>query len=79
MAQQLANPTSIHEDTGLVPGLAHWVKNSDPSLLWLWHKLAATVLNGPLAWEPPYAKGAEKINKCPSRSFRRGTVVNESD
>ena len=58
VAQWLANPTSIHEDTGLIPGLAHWVKNSDPSLLWLWHKLAATVLNGPLAWEPPYAEDA---------------------
>ena len=27
MAQQLVNPTSIHEDVGLIPGLTQWVKN----------------------------------------------------
>ena len=26
-------------------------------LLWLWRRLAATALIGPLAWEPPYASG----------------------
>ena len=29
----------------------------DPELLWLWRRSAATVPNGPLAWEPPYAEG----------------------
>ena len=31
--------------------------SSDLTLLWLWRRLAATVLIGPLAWESPYAMG----------------------
>ena len=29
----------------------------DLALLWLWCRLAAVALIGPLAWEPPYAVG----------------------
>ena len=33
-------------------------------LLWLWCRLAAVVMIGPLAWEPPYATDAAlKIKK----------------
>ena len=33
-------------------------RSSDPALLWLWCRLAAAALLGPLAWEPPCATGA---------------------
>ena len=38
---------------------------SHPVLLWLWCRLAVAALIQPLAWEPPYAKGAalEKTKK----------------
>ena len=28
VAQQLTNPTSIHDDAGSIPGLAPWVRES---------------------------------------------------
>ena len=56
VAQQVQNSTSIHEDSGLIPGLTQWVKipvllqgvayighrqGWDLVLLWLWRRLAA--------------------------------------
>ena len=35
-------------------------RGSDPALLWLLHRPAATAPIGPLAWELPYAMGVKK-------------------
>ena len=42
-------------------------RGSDPALLWLWHRLEATGLIRPLAWEPPYAAGAAQRNSKKSK------------
>ena len=55
MAQQIKNPSSIHEDVGLIPGLGQWVK--DLELRWLWYRPAAAVPKCLLTWGLPYAAG----------------------
>ena len=49
-------------------GLGHSC-DSDPTLLWLWHRLAAVALIPPLAWELPCVTGAalEKKKKKKKR------------
>ena len=54
-------PTRICEDTDSIPGLAQQVK--DPTLLWLWCRLAAVAPILALAWELPYAALKRKKKK----------------
>ena len=39
VAQQVKNPTLIHEDVGLIPGLAQWVKGSGIAVSFIQHRL----------------------------------------
>jgi len=43
---------------------------SDPALLWLWQRPAATAPIRPLAWEPPYAMGAA-LEKAKSQKNKK--------
>ena len=56
-------------------------RGSDPTFLWLWHRLEATAPIRPLVWEPPCAAGAaqemakrqkKKKKKIPIQSCQGG-------
>ena len=47
-------------------------RSSDPALLWLWLRPAATALIGPLVWEPPYAMGEAPP---PKKNHRMGVPI----
>ena len=76
MAQSVKNPTSNHEDTGFIPGLAQWIKGYSISmncgagcrrgfvlaLLWLYYRQAAATPIWPQAQEFLFATGVA-LNK----------------
>ena len=69
LAPAETNLTRNHKVAGSRPGLTQWVK--DLALLSLWHRPAATVLIGPLAWEPPYAAGAAVKGQKPKKKKKK--------
>ena len=79
----------------LLSGLTIWVavscgvgcrRGSDPMLLWLWCRPAATAPIQPIAWRPPYAAGAalekakrqkkKKEKKNPEKKTNKKRVAN---
>ena len=52
-------------------------RGSDPLLLWLWHRPAATAPIRPLGWESPYAAGAAQEMAKRLKKKRRSPCDNE--
>ena len=83
MAQRVVNPTSIHDDVGLIPGLTAvscGVGHRDsliPVLLCLWCRLAAEALIQPLVWEVPVAALKTKQNKTKKKKKKRQSFYEE--
>ena len=90
VVQQVKNMTSIHEDSGSIPGLAQYVrichcyKLRHRSQMQLMQCAMAVVQAGssapfwPLVWEPPYAMGAGlKIRKKKKRQLNAVTWTQE--
>jgi len=50
-------------------------RDSDPELLWVWRRPAATALIRSLVWEPPYAAGAAlEMAKRPKKK-KKGKIL----
>ena len=54
--RSLALPSGLGSGIAVSCGIGHR-PGLDPRLLCLWHRMVATALIRPLAWEPPYATG----------------------
>ena len=74
MAQQLMNPTSIHEDS--VQSLALLSGSRIQCCSELWCRMAATALTGPIAWEPPNASGVALKSKKQNKTKKHGSNLN---
>ena len=53
-------------------------RGSDPELLWLWCRPAVKARIRPLAWEPPYAKGAAYGGKKTKKTKKTNKKKNVS-
>ena len=50
---------------------------SDPTLLWLWYRPAATAQIQSLAWEPPYASSVALKRQNKTKKFLSYLIVQE--
>ena len=79
MAQRLTNPTSIHKDSSLIPGLVAMSRGVgrrrswDLALLWLWCRPVAVAPIPPLAWELPYPAGVA-LKKAKKKKKTRNLI-----
>ena len=73
VAQWVKNPSSIHEDVGLIPGLVQWVKGSQVAdTAWIWHCYGYGVgWRPPLAWVPSYRTGVALKDKKKRKNERK--------
>ena len=52
---------------------------SDPELLWVWYRMAATDLIWPLAWELPYAMGVALKRKEKTKTKTKNQITAMKD
>ena len=88
VTQQVTNLTSIHENSGLIPGLAQWIKDLHWHELWwksqTWLRSCvplsvATALIWFLVWECPYATDAALKTKETKKDTRELIYKTETD